>query len=82
MTRTTLLRRALLSTTLCCAVTLGAGTAQAQSSIPAYMEVIVGATIPAAAEVGGSSCTGPASRRWKRLRFRRSTSSSSRSATA
>ena len=51
MTRTTLLRRALLSTTLCCAVTLGAGTAQAQSSIPAYMEVIVGATIPAAAEV-------------------------------
>jgi hypothetical protein len=51
MSRTTLLRRALRYTTLGSAILLSSGVAQAQTSIPAYMDVIVGATMPGAADV-------------------------------
>jgi len=50
MHRTTLSRRA-LRFALSGAILLGAGAAQAQTSIPPYMDVIVGATMPGAAEV-------------------------------
>ena len=45
----TTLRRTLLSTVVCAAAALGASPAKAQSGVPDYMSVIVGARVPDAA---------------------------------
>lgn len=51
MNRTAVLRRALLAAAFSSSVALTVGGARAQSEIPAYMNVIVGAKVPGAAQV-------------------------------